>query len=82
MYLRTQLINFFKHLDGGILGVELQGVLFQTSKGGYFSSESIIRATRLLAEEGRLKKRFDDKNLVVFRYNPSKYENLHAKLSQ
>ena len=80
MTLRSQLIQFFKSLNGAVLGVQLQQEKFQTSKGGYFSSESIIRTARVLEEEGRLEKHFDDKNLVMFQYKPSKFETFHQNI--
>jgi len=80
MKLRPQLITFLKSIDGGILGVELQKEKFQTTKGGYFSAESIIREARRLVIEERLEKRFDDKHLVVFQYKFSAEERFHQRM--
>ena len=81
MQLRPQLITFLKDRNEGILGVELQKENFRTTKGGYFSAESIIREARRLSEEGRLTKRRGDKNLIIFEYKFNKYEQFHNQMS-
>ena len=80
MTLRRQLIRYFKELDRGILGVELERKHFRTSRGGTFSPSTITRNARLLAEEGRLERTYDDKNLVYYKYKKSPEEEFHDKM--
>ena len=79
MTLRTHLIQFFKDNDSWFLGVDMQRREFKTSRGGYFTAESIVREIRRLVVEGRLVKNKAGR-LVEFRYKPSKYEDLHTKM--
>lgn len=81
MTLRSQMLTFFKELNSeGILGVELEREMFQTSKGGYFSASLVSRTARHLAEEERLKREYDDRGLVVYFYKPSQYERFHQTM--
>ena len=81
MTLRLQLINFFKSHKGGILGVQLQREMFETDNGGFFSPGYIDRTARLLTEEGRLERSYDEKGLAIFTYKPSVHEKFHQSFA-